>query len=70
VTHTVDAIHDADPEITEELKWRRPRNPMGTPVFEHDGIVLDETALKALIRSGVEHNLAKGKAAKGPQIGC
>jgi hypothetical protein len=26
-------IHDADPDIIEELKW------MGTPVFSHDGLV-------------------------------
>ena len=32
-------IRAADSEMTEELKWRRPRNPTGTPVFEHDGIV-------------------------------
>jgi len=104
-------IHDADPEITEEVKWRRPSNPMGAPVFEHNGIVciggilkgrvrltlvagaslpdpqklynamlkgksraidiyegnkLNETALKALIRSGVERNLAKVKPANKP----
>ncbi len=103
-------IHDADPEITEELKWRRPSNPMGAPVWEHNGIVcignvlkervrltlpagaslpdphrlfnarlesnkvraidiyegdkLNETALRALIRSGVEHNFTKVKPAK------
>lgn len=103
-------IHDADPEIVEEVKWRRPANPAGAPVFEHDGIVcilgilkgrvrltmdhgaslpdphglfnamldgnkarardfyetdeLDETALTALIRSGVEYNLAKAKSAQ------
>ena len=103
-------IHDADPGITEEVKWRRPSNPMGAAVFEHNGIVciigilkervrltlsegaslpdpkklfnamlagnkvramdfsegdkLNETAIKALIRSGVEHNLAKVKPAR------
>ena len=103
-------IHEADPEITEEVKWRRPSNPMGSAVFEHNGIVcmgvllkervrlvlaegaslpdpdklfnaqlegnksraidfyqgetLNEAALKALIRQGVEHNLAKVKPAR------
>ena len=97
-------IHQADPGIVEEWKWR------GAPVWSHDGIVclavpfkdkvkvtfpvgadladphklfnselegkqwraidihevdkLNETALKALIKSGVEHNLAKVKPAK------
>jgi hypothetical protein len=43
-------IHAADPEITEELKWRRPRNPTGTPVFEHDGIVCMLGLLKERVR--------------------
>jgi hypothetical protein len=32
-------IHDADPGIIEEVKWRRPSNPLGAPVWEHNGIV-------------------------------
>jgi hypothetical protein len=43
-------IHDADPGITEELKWRRPRNPTGTPVFERDGIVCMVGLLKERVR--------------------
>ena len=104
-------IQDADPDITEEVKWRRPSNPLGAPVFEHNGIIcvanilkervrlsfpaglslpdpqkvlgsvsegnktriidlyegdaINETALKDLIRAGVERNLAKAKPARG-----
>ena len=43
-------IHDADPEIVEEVKWRRPSNPMGAPVFEHDGIVCIANVLKERVR--------------------
>jgi hypothetical protein len=43
-------IHDADPEITEEVKWRRPSNPMGAPVFEHAGIVCVANILKERVR--------------------
>jgi len=32
-------IREADPEIVEEVKWRKPSNPMGVPVWEHAGIV-------------------------------
>ncbi len=32
-------IKDADPEVVEEVKWRKPSNPMGVPVWEHDGII-------------------------------
>ena len=33
-------ILEADPEMTEERKWRKPSNAMaGVPVWSHDGIV-------------------------------
>ena len=32
-------IRDADPEVSETVKWRKPSNPAGVPVWEHDGIV-------------------------------
>ena len=28
----------ADPEIVEEVKWRKPSNPSGVPVWSHAGI--------------------------------
>ena len=43
-------IHDADPEIAEEVKWKRPSNPMGAPVFEHNGIVCIANILKERVR--------------------
>jgi hypothetical protein len=32
-------IRDADPEVVEEVKWVKPSNPLGVPVWEHDGII-------------------------------
>ncbi|ARQ01999.1 DUF1801 domain-containing protein [Pseudorhodoplanes sinuspersici] len=32
-------IKQADPDIAEEVKWRKPSNPAGVPVWSHDGIV-------------------------------
>jgi hypothetical protein len=33
-------IKQADPEVVEEVKWRKPSNSMlGVPVWEHDGII-------------------------------
>ena len=32
-------IRDADPEASEEVKWRKPSNPAGVPVWERDGII-------------------------------
>jgi hypothetical protein len=51
-----DLIHQADPEIVEELKWR------GTPVWSHSGIVCTgETYKKA-----VKLTFAKGAALPDP----
>ena len=44
-------IHEADPEIVEQLKWRRPSNPTGTPVWEHHGIVCVGNILKESVRT-------------------
>ncbi|HEY1962437.1 MAG TPA: DUF1801 domain-containing protein [Rhizomicrobium sp.] len=32
-------IHEADPKVVETLKWAKASNPLGVPVFEHDGIL-------------------------------
>src|ERR1044072_2839803 len=32
-------IHEADPKVVETLKWAKAANPLGVPVFEHDGIL-------------------------------
>jgi hypothetical protein len=43
-------ILDVDPEMTEAVKWRRPSNPMGAPVWEHDGMVCVGSILKERVR--------------------
>jgi hypothetical protein len=32
-------IHEALPDVVETIKWRKPSNPDGVPVWEHDGII-------------------------------
>lgn len=32
-------IHEADPEVVEELKWAKASNPAGVPTWSHDGII-------------------------------
>src|SRR5689334_19734793 len=32
-------IKQADPEVVEERKWKKPSNPAGVPVWSHDGII-------------------------------
>ena len=51
-----DVIHQADPEIVEEWKWR------GTPVFSHAGIVCTGETYKNVVKL----TFAKGAALKDP----
>lgn len=39
LSHTRKLIHAADPDIVEEIKWVKPSNPFGVPVWSHEGIV-------------------------------
>ncbi|HEY8433734.1 MAG TPA: DUF1801 domain-containing protein [Sphingomicrobium sp.] len=32
-------ILEADPDVVESVKWRKPSNPAGVPVWEHAGII-------------------------------
>jgi hypothetical protein len=34
-----DLIREADPDIFEEVKWRKPTNPAGVPVWSHAGLI-------------------------------
>lgn len=44
-------IKQADPDVVEEVKWRKPSNGMlGVPVWEHDGIVCTGETYKAAVK--------------------
>ena len=44
-------IKQADPEMVEEVKWRKPSNSMlGVPVFEHAGIICTGETYKAAVK--------------------
>lgn len=43
-------ILDADPEIAEEVKWRKPTNPAGVPVWSRGGIVCTGETHKAVVK--------------------
>ncbi len=32
-------IKEADPDVVEEIKWRKPSQPGGVPVWSHNGII-------------------------------
>jgi hypothetical protein len=42
-------IKQANPDVVEEVKWRKPSNPAGVPVWSHDGIICTgETYMSAV----------------------
>ena len=44
-------IRTADPDVIEEVKWRKPSNAMlGVPVWEHDGIICTGETYKAVVK--------------------
>ncbi len=43
-------IQKADPAVVEEVKWKKPSNPRGVPVWSHDGIICVGEALKYAVR--------------------
>jgi hypothetical protein len=56
-------ILEADPEMIEERKWRKPSNGMaGIPVWSHDGIVCTGETYKNYVKV----TFAKGAFVKDP----
>jgi hypothetical protein len=55
-------IKEADPDVVEEVKWRKPSNPMGIPVWEHAGIICTGETYK----DKVKLTFARGAALKDP----
>ncbi len=43
-------IHEADPKVVETVKWRKPSNPNGVPVWEHAGILCTGEVYKAYVK--------------------
>jgi hypothetical protein len=56
-------IREADPDVVEEVKWRKPSNSMrGVPVWEHDGIICTGETYKGVVKL----TFAKGASLKDP----
>ena len=56
-------IREADPDMVEEVKWKKPSNAMlGVPVWEHDGIICTGETYKTVVKL----TFAKGAALKDP----
>ncbi|HVY43111.1 MAG TPA: DUF1801 domain-containing protein [Hyphomicrobiaceae bacterium] len=55
-------IKEADPDVIEEVKWRKPSNPLGVPVWEHAGLICTGETYK----DKVKLTFAKGAALPDP----
>jgi hypothetical protein len=55
-------IRAADPDVVEEVKWRKPSNPSGVPVWEHAGILCTGETYK----NAVKLTFARGAALEDP----
>jgi hypothetical protein len=56
-------IKQADAQVVEEVKWRKPSNAMlGVPVWEHDGIICTGETYKSYVKL----TFAKGAALDDP----
>jgi hypothetical protein len=56
-------IKEADPDVVEEVKWRKPSNSMlGVPVWSHDGII----CTGEIYKDKVKLTFAEGAALKDP----
>lgn len=56
-------IKKADPGLVEEVKWKKPSNPRGVPVWSHHGIICIGEALKNAVRL----TFPKGAQIKDPE---
>lgn len=55
-------IQQVDPDIIEEVKWRKPTNPAGVPVWSHNGIICTGETYKGVVKM----TFAKGASLPDP----
>ena len=56
-------IRQAEPEVVEELKWRKPSNPDGVPAWSHGGLICTGETYK----DKVKLTFAKGAQLDDPK---
>ncbi len=43
-------IKQADPDVVEECKWKKPSNPSGVPVWSHNGMICTGETHKSVVK--------------------
>ena len=56
-------IREADPEIVEQIQWRKPSNPSGVPTWSHAGLICTGEVYK----DKVKLTFARGAALEDPK---
>ena len=56
-------IKEANPGLVEEVKWKKPSNPMGVPVWVHDGNI----CIGEMLKNAVRLTFPKGAQMKDPK---
>jgi hypothetical protein len=57
-------IREADPDVEEAVKWRKPSNPSGVPVWEHSGIICTGETYKEYVKLTFANGAALDDPAK------
>jgi len=55
-------INEADSQVVEEVKWRKPSNPLGVPTWSHAGIL----CTGEVYRDKIKLTFARGAALEDP----
>lgn len=56
-------IKQADPDLVEEVKWKKPSKPEGVPVWSHNGIL----CVADILKNAVRLTFPKGAQIKDPK---
>jgi hypothetical protein len=62
LTRVRSLIRETDPAVVEEVKWRKPSNPLGVPVWSRAGIICTGETYKSVVKL----TFAKGASLKDP----
>jgi hypothetical protein len=63
LAHVRDLIKQAEPDVVEEIKWQKSANPLGVPVWNHEGIICTGESY----RDKVKLTFAKGASLDDPE---
>jgi hypothetical protein len=63
LAHLRALIKEADPALVEEVKWKKPSNPMGVPVWSHAG----NLCIGEMLKNAVRLTFPKGAQMKDPK---